>query len=278
MDLNLPIKRNLKLTFKVSIIIAVLMTGSSIIGLLFTSQVYPSEELLLSFMPNDIVNLVIGLPILLTSMWLSSRKNLLGLLFWPGALFYVLYNYLIYVFALPINIAFFLNLIITTLSAYTLTDLLTRIDGTAVREQLSGNVHERLAGGVLAGLGLLFILRVVFIFIRAIITKAALPETEIALNISDFLISPATVIVGILLWQRKKFGYVSGLGLLFQQSMLFIGLIAVLVMHPYIIDVPFPLIDIVVVFIMGLVCFIPFFLFARGVISSRNLKAGNDES
>jgi len=238
---------------------------------------YPSEELVLAFVPNDIVNLVIGLPILLVSMWLTSRKKLLGLLFWPGALFYLLYNYLIYVFAMPINLVFLLNLIITTMSAYALADLLARIDRTSVRKQLSGTVPERLAGGVLTGLGVLFSLRVFIIFIGAIINNNPLTETEIALNISDFLISPASVIGGILLWTRKEFGYVSGLGLLFQQSMLFIGLIAILILQPVIIDVSLAMNDLIVVFVMGLVCFIPFFLFARGVSSSRIQQVGNDE-
>jgi len=238
---------------------------------------YPSEELVLAFVPNDIVNLVIGLPILLVSMWLTTRKKLLGLLFWPGAIFYVLYNYLIYVLAMPINLEFLLNLIIITMSAYVLADLLAHIDRTSVRKQLSGKVPERLAGGVLTGLGVLFSLRVFIIFIGAIINKNPLTETEMALNISDFLISPASVIGGILLWRRKGFGYVSGLGLLFQQSMLFIGLISILILQPLIIDVSFAMNDLIVVFVMGLVCFIPFFLFARGVSSSGIQQAVNDE-
>ena len=265
--LGLPIKRNLKITYSVSIIIAILMTGSSITGLLYSGQTYPSEELVLAFLPNDIINLVIGLPILTVSMWLISRGKLLGLLFWPGALFYVLYNYLIYVLAMPINMVSLVALILVTLSAYALIDLLARLDGTAIREAISGAVPERLAGGVLMGLGSLFLLRVIAIFIGAIINQSQLPETEIALNISDFLVSPAVVIGGLLLWQRKEMGYAVGLGLLFQQSMLFIGLIAVLALQPFMLDIPFPMNDLIVVFIMGFVCFIPFYLYARGVSS-----------
>jgi hypothetical protein len=72
---------------------------------------------------NDVVNLFIGLPILLGSMWLAWRGKLIGLLFWPGALFFVLYNYLIYVFAMPLNVAFLLHLALVTLSVYTIIGL-----------------------------------------------------------------------------------------------------------------------------------------------------------
>ena len=263
---KLPIKQDLQLSYINSFIVAMLMTVSSVLGLFLRDQIYPSEELVLAFLPNDIVNIVIGLPILLVSMWLTSRGKLLGLLFWPGALFYVFYNYLIYVFAMPLNVAFLLNLILVTISAYALIDLMARIDSTAIQQKLSGAVPERFAGGVLTGLGLLFMLRVVGIFFGVISNQTPIPETELALNVSDFLISPAVIFGGILLWRHKDFGYVSGLGLLFQQSMLFIGLIAVFILQPFLIDIPFAGVDAIVVFIMGLVCFLPFVLFARGVV------------
>jgi len=49
--------------------------------------------------------------------------------------------------------------------------------------------------------------------------------------------------------------------------MLFIALITFLLLRPVLTDAPFVLTDVVVVFIMGMVCFIPFFLFLRGVQS-----------
>ena len=267
---SLPVKRALGPVFVNSILITALMTVQSILGLIYRDSTYPTNELILAFVPNDIVNILIGLPILLISMWLTFRGKLLGLLLWPGALFYVLYNYLIYIFAMSLNVAFLINLILVTMSAYTLADLIARIDGAAVHQRLSGAVPERLVGVVLIGLGLLFLLRVVGIFIGAIFNQTSLSETKLALNISDFVISPAPIIGGVLLWQRKAFGYVIGLGLLFQQSMLFIGLIAVLVLQPFIINVPFAIVDVIVVAIMGLVCFVPFALFAHGVLLKEN--------
>ena len=81
------------------------------------------------------------------------------------------------------------------------------------------------AWGILAGLGLLFFLRVIGVMVNALTSQTPIAETELALHASDFLITPAWVIGGVLLWRRKEFGYVTGLGLLFQASMLFIALI-----------------------------------------------------
>ena len=98
---RLAVKHSLAPIYALSGLAALLMIGASIAGLLYQSSIYPTDELLLSFVPNDVVNLVIGLPILLGSMGLAWRGKLIGLLFWPGALLYVLYiyiNYLIFYF------------------------------------------------------------------------------------------------------------------------------------------------------------------------------------
>ena len=138
---GLPIRRNLTLAYIFSLIIAILMAAASIAGLLYPAVIYPKDELLQSFMPNDVVNLFIGAPILLGSMWLARRGQLIGLLFWPGALFYVLYNYIAYVFGMPSSVLFLLYLAMVTLSAYTLIGLVAGIDGTAVRQTVPCSVR-----------------------------------------------------------------------------------------------------------------------------------------
>ena len=267
---NLPIRRNLALISLFSFLIAILMAVASAAGILYRTSVYPTEGLLRAFVSNDVVNLFIGLPILLGSMWLAWRGKLIGLLCWPGALFFVLYNYIAYVFAMPLNWAFLLHLVLAMLSVYTLTGLVTSIDGKAVHQRLGGTVPEKLAGGVLVGLGLLFLLRVIGVVVNALSSGVLPAETELAVNISDFLTTPAWIIGGILLWQRKEFGYVTGLGLLFQGSMLFIGLIFFLLLQPLLTTAPFAVADVIVIFVMGLICFVPFALFVRGVVARRS--------
>ena len=266
---SLPTRRNLTLIYALSFIIAILMAGASVTGLLHRAAIYPTDDLLQSFVSNDVVNLLIGLPILLGSMWLARRGKLIGLLLWPGALFFVLYNYMVYVFAMPLNVAFLLHLTLVTLSVYTVIGLIASIDGEAVQQRLTGSVPERVAGGILVGLGLLFFLRVIGVIVSALTSQTPIAETELALHVSDFLITPAWVIGGVLLWRRKELGYVTGLGLLFQASMLFIGLIIFLLLQPFLTAAPFVLADVVVIFILGLICFIPFALFVRGVVSGR---------
>lgn len=268
---NLPIKGSLRLIYTLSIIITILMAAASLAGILYPSIIYPSEDLIQAFLPTDVALLFIGLPMLLGSMGLTQRDKLVGLLFWPGTLFFVLYNYIIYLFVMPLNQAFLLHLALVMLSVYTLSGLVAIIDGKVVGERLAGAVPERLSGGVLAGLGFLFFMRAFFVMVNALTSLTPIADIELGPNTSDFLIAPAWVICGILLWRRKAFGYVTGLGLLFQASMLFIGLIILLVLQPFLTNTPFALVDVGVILIMGLICFIPFGLYVRGVVSGRRL-------
>jgi hypothetical protein len=51
---------------------------------------------------------------------------------------------------------------------------------------------------------------------------------------------------------------------LFQASMLFVGLIVLLVLRSFMTAARFDVKAILVIFLMGLICFVPFGLFARG--------------
>jgi hypothetical protein len=262
----LPVKGRLTPCTISSLLVALLMTAASIAGLRYRTDIYPTQELLHSFVPNDVVNLIIGLPILLGSMELARRGKLIGLLCWPGALFYALYNYTAYVFAMPLNRAFPLHLVLVMLCLYTLIALVAGLDGKAIRQTLAGAVPEKFAGGVLAGFGLLFFLRALGVMVNAISIGDPPTETELAVNLSDFLTAPASILGGILLWQRRELGYAAALGLLFQGGMLFIALIAFFLLQPLLTEAPLALTDMFVILVMGLIIFVPFTLFARGVV------------
>jgi hypothetical protein len=47
--------------------------------------------------------------------------------------------------------------------------------------------------------------------------------------------------------------------------MLFVGLIAILLLQPVFTDLPLVFVDVLIVAAMGLICFLPFGLYLRGV-------------
>ena len=133
---HLPILDDHKLPYTSSILLVVLMTATSAAGLSFPDSIYQTDELIQSYMATDIVNLVIGLPSLLGSFWLTWRGKLVGLLLWPGGLLYVLYNYIAYIFGIKFTIYTLAFVALVILSAYSIIDLIRNIDGNAVQARL----------------------------------------------------------------------------------------------------------------------------------------------
>lgn len=264
---TLPRTRKFSQTYVLSFVVGLLMAGVSLWGLLFPDSLYPTSELRSTYLPNDLVNLFIGLPILFASIWLSQRGVMAGLLLWPGALLYTLYNYTSYIFGLPFNLATIVYLVIVLLCAYVSFYIVRSIDRVAVPELLSGAIPVKASGWVLVVFGVFFAFRAVGIIAPAITNQTPLPASEIGVLIADLVLSVLWIVGGILLLRRMPLGYISGLGLLFAGCMLFVGLIAFLLLQPLLTDAPFVLVDVIVVAVMGLICFIPFGLYLRGTLS-----------
>lgn len=266
---GLPVTRPLTRVYGLSLVVVILMTVASIAGLLAPNTLYPTAALRASSVPNDAVNLLLGPPILLGTLALARRGKLLGLLFWPGALLYVLYNTLVYVFAMPLGWMTVLYAALALLSAIAPVALITRVDREAVRQQIAGIAPARVPGGALVGFGALFLLRGAGLVANALSGQSPLPPTESALLIADVVFSVAWIVGGVLLWRRQALGYVLGAGLLFQASVLFVGLILVLLLRPLLTPAPFVLADVIVIAGMTSICLVPFALFTRGVLSQQ---------
>jgi len=206
---SLPLTRSLTLAYASSLVIALLVAITSIAGLLYGRALYPTEEMLLAKLPTDLFTLVVGLPILLGSMWLARRGKLLGLLCWPGVLLYVLYIYVAYAIGVPFNVLFLAYVVLVALSAYTIIGLVASIDVSAIRQRLAGAVPERTAGGILVSLAILFTLMNLAAIVTALNSPTPGYLLEFPVWIADLaVVAPAWLIGGSLLWRRKALGYV----------------------------------------------------------------------
>jgi hypothetical protein len=259
----LPLTRDYAQSIGLTLVVAVLLAGVSLVGLFLQNVLYPTEALRQTFVSNDVVNLFIGLPILLGSVWLARTGSLLGLLAWPGALFYVLYNAIAYAVAMPLTVQFVAYLALIGLGAFTLFRLITGQEARTVHRRLNGAVPVRLGGGVLIGLGALFFLRAIG---QVASGQGTVAEPEFAVLAADLITTPFWVAGGILLWRRQPLGYAIGLGLLFQGSLLFVALLVFFILQPFLTGTPFALTDFVVIAVMGSICFTPLGLFVRGVL------------
>jgi hypothetical protein len=264
----LPLKSGVLQIYVTSLIIGLLTGAVSISGLVFPEVFYPNQALIQTFIPNNLINLSIGIPILLISMFSARHGKIIGLLFWLGAIIFNLYIFISYSIALPFRWNGIIYLSILFLDIFSLSKLIANIDGEALGELLQGRVYEKFCGGIIAVFGFLFLLRALFVISTTIFSEEILSKIELAPNISDLIVAPIFVIAGISLWRKKPLGYLGGLGLLFLVNMLFIGLILYLLLQPLLSSTPLALQDLIILIVMTLISLVPLSLFLRGAALS----------
>lgn len=255
-----------------SAILTVILVSSSILGLTRQSESYPTPSFRLAFVANDAANLLVGVPILITSAYLTTTtKSLAGVLLWPGALAYHLYSSLTYIVALSsssiFGVVFILHLSAVLISLRNLCGI--TLDGTAVKDCiLHKNVHgpTKFGGAILTLWGALFSVRALGMLLSSDTLKP-MDQVESAVCIADIVIGLAWIWGGVELYYQSAVGL--GLGLLFQASALFVGLVVILVVRPFLVPgTTFEFMDVAVVAVMGLTVIIPFVSFLR--IALRN--------
>ncbi len=125
----MPAKNQLTFAYALSGLLVVLLLVSSIVGLLYGSRglydSYPAS--LAGLVGQDAVTLVVGIPLLVVSMWLTRRGSTRSLFLWTGALFYFAYSYYFYV-AGGFNALFLVYIAIVSTSLYGMLSLLFAVD------------------------------------------------------------------------------------------------------------------------------------------------------
>jgi hypothetical protein len=271
---KIPVKRDLRRVNSLSWIVAALMLVLSIAGLVIPEKMYPSPDEVQSYLTNDVVNLLLGLPILIGSMWLANIGHLIGFLFWPGAVVYSLYNYLAYLLGILFGFTSLFYLLIVGICVYLLVDLLTLINEGVVQDQLMGKVPLRLGGWFSLVFSILFLLLATKGLVGHIGGTQPLPMAEVGLMIADLVLSVVMISGSIATIRRSPIGYVCGTGLLFTYLMLFVGVFIIMLIQPAILGMDLDVEGLVMIGGMTLVVSVPFGLFVNGILNNKGKEDG----
>jgi hypothetical protein len=214
--------------FRLALVVAGMMTVASAAGLMFGPRgLYAVDPALVpALVGQDALNLLIGVPLLVGSVWLATRGKLIGTLSLPGAFFYVIYDYGYYILGVPVNWFFLPYLALVALSAAGIVVALSRIDARAAAAVLRASIPARTTGGFLVGLAALFTLLWTALTIRSLLTLSPLGVARIVVTLDLTIQLPALALGGVLLWRRHEMGYVLAPGLLLQAATYLAGLSA----------------------------------------------------
>jgi hypothetical protein len=208
----IPVKNKLTLAHALSSLLVILLLVSSVVGLLYGGRgfydSYPAS--LAGLVGQDGVTLVVGIPLLLVSMWLTRRGSTRGLLMWAGTLFYFAYSYFFYVVG-GFNALFLVYIAIVSASLYGLLSLLFAIDAEALGDRFAARTPTRLVGGFLIGISLLFTLMWGGMSITSAVAGVQPDEVLRSVVIVDCtVLLPLLFFGGLRLRRREAWGYVLG--------------------------------------------------------------------
>lgn len=207
-----------KTIYRVPIVLSSIIIILSVIvsaGGIFTNDLYQDNELVKAvWLGNDIVTLFVVLPIMIVALVFSIRNSLRAQLIWKGTLWYMVYNYIFYMYGAVFNKFFLLYVGIFTLSGYALILLLMKIDLKKLSEKISSKIPVKWISGYMLFfamfIGSLWIVQSLsFVFTNEVplgITQTDHPTGVVFATDLSFLVS-TLIVGGILLWKREVWGY-----------------------------------------------------------------------
>lgn len=160
---------------------------------------------------NDLVLLVLGLPLLAVSFWLALRGSLRGHLLMTGTLGFILYTYITMCFGAAYNPFFLIYVALFSTSLFAFILSLMSFDLAELRKHFSGKIPHKAIAGLLfftaAFLSLAWLGRIAPTVLDDQI-PALENTTSMFIQAMDLgIIVPFSLLAGILLLRRTAWGY-----------------------------------------------------------------------
>lgn len=161
---------------------------------------------------SDFVTLVIGIPVLLISLYFANRNSFRARLLLTGTLGYFLYTYMSYVFLWMYNRFFIVYVLLMTLSLYAFILSMMSFDMEKICTHFKHKLPVRFLGGfqifIACVIGLLWLGKIAPSIFKGEIPDGLEHYTTLVIQGMDLgIVVPAALLSGILLIRRKPFGY-----------------------------------------------------------------------
>lgn len=196
-----------------SALIAVLAVIASGTGLLW-NDLYKNDTVsgAAQLVGNDLVTLVLSVPLLLVSAYFAANGSLRGRLVWMGTVFYFLYVYAMLSFMAAYNVYFLIYVALFSLSLYTFAVSVLTLDVKKVKDSLSPKMPVK----AVAGFMFLVAIAITGMWLGAIVPSlmaGQAPEmletyTTLVIQAMDLgIIVPLAAITGYMLLRKNAWGY-----------------------------------------------------------------------
>ena len=198
------------LTIPIAILLAVAAGG----GLFIKGLYRDTPNLVTQAIGQDAITLVVALPTLVISAFLTSRGSQRARLVWLGGLIYMVYTYVGYAFAVRFNSLFLVYVALLGCSTYALIGGLVATDWAGIKAGFTERTPVKAVSIYLAVIAVLFYFLWLSEAVPASLTgnrpqsliDAGTPTNFVqVLDMAWFL--PATAITAVSLWRKQPIGY-----------------------------------------------------------------------
>ena len=172
---------------------------------------YDTVSTVVQMQANDLITLMVGLPLLIVSAWLAFNGSLRGRLLLTGTLGFFLYTYMSMSMLTAYNALFLAYVVLFTLSLYAFILSMLSFDLADLPRHFSPQLPHRWIAGVLFAVGGFLSLAWVGRIVSPLLQKqtpALENTTTLVIQAMDLsLIVPLAILSGILLLRRSAWGY-----------------------------------------------------------------------
>jgi hypothetical protein len=205
----------LRTALLLSYLIAGLALVSSVGGI-FIDGLYRGTAFVVStWLGNDIVTLLVAIPLLLGATALTAQGSARAKLVWIGMLDYMLYNFGFYLFGTAFNWFFFIYVLLFALSIWALVLALMSLDVEQVAAGFSPKTPVKMIAGFMAFVGISLSL-IYFLQWLGFVNSGEVPSivtmtghpTNLVFALDLTIVVPVMLVGAVLLWRRRPWGYV----------------------------------------------------------------------
>jgi hypothetical protein len=200
-----------------SVIVTVLAAVASFGGILIGDLYRDNAFVKTAWYGNDLVTLIIVVPLLAAALLLVRRGSVRAQLVWLALLGYLAYNYAFYLFGATFNRFFLIYVAIFAMSGFALVLSLARVNAAAIKSSFRAATPARWIAGFMMLLAVI-LGSVELLQSFTFIASGQLPSTIVqtshptavvfALDMS--FIIPTMCLGSVLLWKRHPWGYILG--------------------------------------------------------------------
>lgn len=205
---------NHKLVYTNSLLIALLAAITTLSGLLWKGF-YSQETVSMGAqaMGQDLVTLLVAIPLLLLSVYLIRQKSLRGQMVWMGTIFYFLYTYASLSFLATYNQLFLVYVAIFSLSLYTFLYGIMSLDASTLKKSIKTDKTTTVAAVFTIAMAVILAIMWLAMIIGSLLSGSApaILETYTTLVVQALdlgVLVPAAIITGYLLLKGRPWGYV----------------------------------------------------------------------